>query len=89
MFSLCFAVLSVPHAAADRKQETLHQPGGIRVRSALHLRRYRPDLPFPIADHRRLNQINPRGRTQDAPLQNHSMLCKTVSLFPVKIRRNL
>ncbi|KAA8587442.1 hypothetical protein FQN60_016304 [Etheostoma spectabile] len=31
-------VPSVPHAAADREQEALHQPRGVRVCCALHLR---------------------------------------------------
>lgn len=53
-----FAVPCVPHTAADRKQEALHQSRGVRVRRPLPLRRHHPDLPFPAADYRRLHQIS-------------------------------
>lgn len=62
MFLVCLVVPSVPHAAADREQEALHQSRGVRVRRALHLRRHRPDLPFPAANYRCYDQMSaPEG----------------------------
>ena len=63
MFPACLVVPSLPHPAADRQQEALHQPRGVCVRRTLHLRRHRPDLPFPAADYWCFYQISaPKGK---------------------------
>ena len=61
-FLFVLVVPSLPHTAADRQQETLHQSRGIRVRCSLSLRRHYPDLPLPAADYWRFDQISPQGR---------------------------
>ena len=44
-------VPGVPHAVADRQQEALDQPGRVRLRRPLPLRRHRPDLSHAPAAH--------------------------------------
>uniref|UniRef100_A0A3B5Q792 Transmembrane BAX inhibitor motif containing 1a n=1 Tax=Xiphophorus maculatus TaxID=8083 RepID=A0A3B5Q792_XIPMA len=59
------SVPGISHSAPDRKQEVLHQSGGVRLRRAVPLRRHRPDLPVPAADYRILHQMrlsDPDGR---------------------------
>lgn len=67
----CFHhVPGVPHTAAVGEQEALHQSRGVRVRSALPLRRHRPDLPLPAANYRRFDQIiGPDGYTTNVGQQ--------------------
>lgn len=98
MFPVCLVVPSIPHAAADRQQEALHQSRGVRVRRALYLRRHHPDLPFSAANYRRFDQISPPKDTRPTwsnsvrtgtKLQNHSVLFKTFALFSVRIRIHL
>lgn len=93
MFLACLVVPSVPHAAADRKQEALHQSGGVRVRRALHLRRHHPDLPFPAANHRCFDQIkSTRGYATnlgEEGAESFRAFLKPFALFSVRIRIHL
>lgn len=75
-----YYVLSVPHAAADRKQEALNQPRRVCVRRTLHLRRHRPDLPLLAANYRGFDQINPPKGMQITwvyRVQNNTVLFKS------------